>query len=1366
MNLRKAENYDIALDIGTGSVGWSVSDSSGNLYTFKGKPTWGSRLFPSAETAAGTRINRGQRRRYDRRRQRLNLLQEFFLPEMEKVDPEFFIRLNQSRLLPEDRASSTKDYLWPLFNDSDFTEIDYYKKFPTIYHLRTWLMETNEKVDLRLIYLAFHNIVKHRGNFLYQDNPKLSAKNANMKDSVELFCVALENWLALHDVDCECKVRQIESVLSDTTKKRSEKQELLIQLFGIDKSEKSLVTALSKVLLGYKVEFANIFFIEANESNFDLSNDEKVDSFLSLCPDDGMELFEALQAVYSSLILTNILSGASGKTISYCKVQEYERYADDLSALKQLVKKYVPDEYERFFRGAKYEGSNLYNANSAEGYTRYNLGNNKISHDDFLKEVEKLFEGTEAEADECYLRAKERIEARTFLRRLKTSDNGSIPYQLHLEEMISIIDKQSAHYPFLKNEKEKIESLVTFRIPYYVGPLTQKNAALDDKGKQRFAWSERLSGKETERVYPWNWEEVIDKDKSAETFIRRMTGTCTYLLGEPVLPRCSLMYEMYCVLNELNGAKYVRDGEKKERFDAADRIDIVEELFKKRKTVSYKAAEDWLKKKHGATFAGFHVSGGQGEKGFESKLSSYNDFCKILGVEELSDSDFLMIEELILWSTLFEDRSILKRRVESTYGDRLNESQVKEICKKRYAGWGRLSKTLLVGLKSQTDNGQKTIMDILGDGDPNHTKKLGRAMNFMEIIYDDTLDFGVQIDDFNAKKMESENDVSLDELQGSPALRRGVNQSLRIIEEIVGITEKLPANIFIEVAREEDERNKGRRTTRRYNRLEEALKVFKKEDPEVYQELKMRKPEQLDERLTLYFMQRGKSMYSGRPLDIRNISSYQVDHIIPQAYIKDDSYENKVLVLPDENQRKLDSLLLDNEIIKKMKPFWRGLLDAKLIGEKKFNNLTRAEIRENQLKGFINRQLVETRQITKQIQQILQVQYGDAKVIPIKAGFSSQLRDQRGLVKCREINDFHHAHDAYIASQIGRFIQYRHEYVFDNPLKMAGVVKKYIEKQGEDFKKTRKMPGSASFIVSSFLSSGFDKETGEIFKDKWDAEAEVEKIRRCLNFKDCFISRMPEETSGAFWDATIYSPRGSSKALSLPLKKGLDPQKYGSFSSEYFAYFFIYSGKDKKDKTHIFFEGLPVSLSKDISEHPEKLELFAIDLAKKKELTNVKILKRKILKYQKAYYKGDEFYLPALGAVYSARQLILDSCNDKTCEAITKEIEVTDSELLKLYDALTGKADILCSRFSVVRDVLVEGRAKFESLDYLEKRSILLSTLQFYNGTKRTVNLQLIGGSANAGFIRNGFLRNDLGNIEFSDSSVTGMFERRYRIGL
>lgn len=145
-NLRNYKgDYNIGLDMGTGSVGWAVTDSEGKLLHFKKQPTWGSRLFDSAETAASARIPRGQRRRYVRRRWRLDLLQQLFQDEVSKADPEFFIRLRQSRLLKEDREEGHRDYNHPLFNDSDFTETDYYNRFPTIYHLRKWLMETDER---------------------------------------------------------------------------------------------------------------------------------------------------------------------------------------------------------------------------------------------------------------------------------------------------------------------------------------------------------------------------------------------------------------------------------------------------------------------------------------------------------------------------------------------------------------------------------------------------------------------------------------------------------------------------------------------------------------------------------------------------------------------------------------------------------------------------------------------------------------------------------------------------------------------------------------------------------------------------------------------------------------------------------------------------------------------------------------------------------------------------------------------------------------------------------------------------------------------------------------------------------------------
>ena len=61
-------------------------------------------------------------------------------------------------------------------------------------------------------------------------------------------------------------------------------------------------------------------------------------------------------------------------------------------------------------------------------------------------------------------------------------------------------------------------------------------------------------------IRPWNFEEIVDKNACRNEFIVKMTNRCTYLIGEKVLPKNSLLYSEYMVLNELNNL--VVDGSK------------------------------------------------------------------------------------------------------------------------------------------------------------------------------------------------------------------------------------------------------------------------------------------------------------------------------------------------------------------------------------------------------------------------------------------------------------------------------------------------------------------------------------------------------------------------------------------------------------------------------------------------------------------------------------------------------------------------------------------------------------------------------------------------------------------------------------
>lgn len=1378
MNLRNyGGRYSIGLDMGTGSVGWSVVDEQGKLLHFKKQPTWGSRLFDSAQPASDARVHRGQRRRYVRRRWRLNLLQDLFSEEMNQVDSGFFTRLNMSRLVDGD----------PIFNGDDFTIDDYYKRFPTIYHLRKWLMETDEKADLRLVYLAVHNIVKHRGNFLREDEKNLKSKDANPTKASKVFFAALKEWCAAHDYDEPVdKSAQLAKILLNEEKlnRSSLAQEIvpLVAISGVENLDpKRASKAFANAMLGLAAEFKDIFGDFACEkTKVSLGAEEDLDALKEACPDDSVELLDALCGVYSAFVLQGLLSYAPGESISANMIKKYEQYDADLETLKGLVRDYCSKEaYKAFFRGPTYheldagDPSEDYSYDKAQGYTAYNL--HKLGYDDFKKEVEKLFKGTGATSDERYKDMIARFERQQYLRRLKTSDNGSIYYQLHLEELKAIIENQGRFYPFLKRDAAKIESLVSFRIPYYVGPLTEKNARQDSHGKNRFQWSERKPGMEDAVITPWNWDQVIDKNKSAEKFILRMTGDCTYLAGEKTLPKCSLLYEEFCVLNELNGVRWSDDGDDWHRLDAAQREGIIRDLFHRYRRVTYKKIADWLVQQGDAKNP--RVKGGQGESALESNLGSLIFFTKDVLHDEIVPGTKLYedAETIILWNTLFEDRAILKEKLETEFGPSgnglLDDAQIKTICKKRFTGWGRLSKRFLCGLKVKAQNGRSvSIMDVLREGNPNSTRRNGETMVMMEALRDEDLGFQKAVDAANrAYYAEEGSSLGVNDLPGSPAIRRSLNQAIRIVDEIVGIAGHAPENIFIEVTRDEDEKNKGKRTRRRYEQLKAALEAFKKDDPQIWEEFKGTAPADLNERLTLYFMQRGKCLYSGRPIDINqllNAGLYEVDHIIPRAYIKDDSLENKALVYREENQRKTDELLLDESIRRKMSAQWRALHDAGLIGDKKFNNLLRSHITEGAMRGFIARQIVETSQMVKLTQSLLEARYADAgtKIVPVKASMSHNLREAAGFVKCREANDFHHAHDAYLACRIGLFIQMRHPGIYDNPIGYTRVVQDYVRSQAKEFNHRHQMPGSAGFVINSFMKSGFDKETGEIFKDSWDADAELEGMHRVLNYRQCYISRMPQEDTGAFWNATIYSPRNPKMGpkLALPVKQELDPKQFGGFSSQQFAYFFIYEAK-KKGKPCFQFAEVPVWLAGKVGSCPDALAEYAKELAQAVGLKFVRIERAKIYKKQLIELNGERFVLRGKKELLSANELAF------TLEELAAFDDASTSEEIDfVLRFISSASSVVGKRVTRLLDLSTVGE-RAASLATNDKRDLLRALCPVLNGSNDRIDLSLIGGPKRTGTLQvsfTGLLNNADVDFYIVDQSVTGMFERKTRVGL
>ncbi|EGL86296.1 hypothetical protein HMPREF9968_0492, partial [Streptococcus oralis SK255] len=123
----------------------------------------------------------------------------------------------------------------------------------------------------------------------------------------------------------------------------------------------------------------------------------------------------------------------------------------------------------------------------------------------------------------------------------------------------------------------------------------------------------------------------------------------------------------------------------------------------------------------------------------------------------------------------------------------LNEETINQLSKLRYTGWGRYSAKLLLGIRDE-DTGFN-LLQFLRNDDENR--------NLVQLMSDSTLSFDSAIKAIQSKSTV-EDDVfeEIKKLAGNPAIKRGILNSIKIVDELVQIIGYPPQNIVIEMARE------------------------------------------------------------------------------------------------------------------------------------------------------------------------------------------------------------------------------------------------------------------------------------------------------------------------------------------------------------------------------------------------------------------------------------------------------------------------------------------------------------------------------------------------------------------------------------
>ncbi len=1351
----QTKNYYLGLDIGTDSVGYAATDESYNLKRFHGENVWGSVLFDGAYTKAERRSFRTARRRLDRRQQRVKLVQELFAEEIAKVDPRFYIRIEESALYGSDAHEK-----FALFKDSDFTDKDYYKKYPTIHHLIDELMKSSEPHDVRLVYLACAWLVAHRGHFLSEIDKEHISELTQFGPIYQ----DLINTLTMQGEENEVHIPQYlleENTISENLKKElpvtAKYQTLCNALIGknkVSKREEGFpygTESFLKALCGSKISAKDLFIKEeyGEISSFALGSDESVliEVYNAVSEEDALVL-QKMKAVFDWSVLANVFHGNMEESISMAKIKTYEQHKNDLKTLKHFIKKYLPEEYHRLFKESE---NNNYASYVYHGDT---ASMKKASKVDFLTELNKVAKKiTPDETDQpAFEDMLNRIANGTFLPKQKDTDNRVIPYQLYWYELQQLLNQAGKYLPFLKNEDEdgltvadKILSVFVFRIPYFVGPLNKHS---------EYAWLQR---KAEGKIYPWNFSEKIDLDKSEDEFINRMVNQCTYLPGERVLPKNSLLYQKYAVLNEINNIQI-----NKQPITVECKQELYQQLFMVYKKVTPKRIREYLLSNN---YMGRDDEISGIDQQINAQLKTYHEFKNLLNRHALEESD---VEKIVARATYTEEKPRLRNWLRKNYPE-LPENDIQYISKLNIKDFGRLSERFLSHLEGgRKDTGE--VVTIIGE-------LWNTNANLMQLLAKDRYTFAEEIEEIQSEYYASQSfsiEKRLEEMYISNASKRPILRTMEIVKEISKAMGGTPEKVFIEMTRGASEDQRGRRTLTRKQQILDLYQKCKDEDVRLLKQQLENMGEMADNRLQsdklfLYYMQLGRCMYSGKTIELdrlMNDAFYNIDHIYPQALVKDDSIlNNKVLVTSEANGQKKDEYPVPPQYRHQMGDFWSMLKTAGLITEEKYSRLIRSYgFSENEKWDFINRQLTETSQSTKAVAEIIKEYYPETEVVYTKARLASEFRQEFGLLKSRTYNDLHHAKDAYLNIVVGNVYNLK-------------FTRRWFENRKDDHYSIK----TKTLFTHPVYAGG---------KKIWEGEADLDKVKKTVKKNYAHVTKYAYCRKGGFFD---QMPVKKAEGLT-PLKKGMDTEKYGGYNKPTVSFFVLakyYAGKKKElmivpveymysdaffNNSNFAEEYISKQIRKITKKNVERIEfpigmrmlkintLFSLDgfvVTLAGSAGGGKCIIACPFMMFSADYETEQ-YIKALESLQTKirnnSNYIYDVDHEKVCKE--RNIDLYNLYLSKLKESVFSK------RINNPIKTIEKGLDRFIKLSVQEQTVVLLNLHNTFGRVSGGFDLTLISGSKNTG-ATNSFSsslsnwKKNYSDVRIIDRSVTGLWEKQ-----
>lgn len=449
-----------------------------------------------------------------------------------------------------------------------------------------------------------------------------------------------------------------------------------------------------------------------------------------------------------------------------------------------------------------------------------------------------------------------------------------------------------------------------------------------------------------------------------------------------------------------------------------------------------------------------------------------------------------------------------------------------------------------------------------------------------------------------------------------------------------------------------------------------------------------------------------------------------------------------------------------------MSYFWKGLREQGFISNNKYNRLIRKDdLTDAEKADFISRQLVETRQSTKIVSNIIKELYPETEVVFIKAQVSADFRNNQknpnretgeinpayqNYIKLRGINDFHHAKDAYLNIVVGNVY---HTQFTSNPLN-------YIKQKDRQ---------------SYNLAKVFDRKVKRNGELAWmpGTDGSIKMVNRMMKRHDILTTYMVMNGKGGLFDQQIM-PKSKGQ---VPIKKGRDIAKYGGYNKASISHYTVVEHDRGKRRIRTL-ESIPLYIAEQVKDS-DKLKEY---LTKEHKLKNIQIIYQHIparnalietsgIKARITGKTGNAFVLR------NEHQLILNENMNRTLKEIekykrpTNTLELnrfqTDRESLEsIYRELVEKANhhLYKEKLNNFISLLTKGKETIAELDNEELVDLILEVMKLYRSTRENSNLTSIGGARTAGVFKIGKNLSNQKELFLVNQSITGLFENRVNL--